>query len=144
MLRALRVLGREKGFAGFAIISLALGIGALTTAFAVVHGVLLRPLPYAEPERLHAVAEFASQFAREYPRLPVNAAHFARWQKQCASCEAGALLRNTSFDLTGDGEPERVDGVETTWQLFQMLGVRHGWAVRSRKAMTSPAALFTS
>lgn len=124
MTHALRVLAREQRFTGLAIVTLAVGIGAVTTAFAIVHGVLLKPLRYANPERLYAVAEFASQFAKAYPSLPVNAAHFGRWQKQCASCEAGALIRSASFDLTGDGEPERLEGVETTWQLFQLLGAR--------------------
>jgi predicted permease len=124
MAPALRLLSREKRFAGFAIVTLAIGIGALTTAFAIVYGVLLTPLRYAEPGRLYAIAEFASQFAKAYPSLPVNAAHFNRWQQQCASCESGALILSTSFDLTGDGEPERLEGVETTWQLFQLLGVR--------------------
>ena len=86
MTSAVRLLRREKRFAGFAIVTLALGIGAFTTAFAIVYGVLLKPLQYSDPGRLYVVAEVAAQFAREYPRLPVNAAHFNLWQTRCASC----------------------------------------------------------
>ena len=76
MRHALRVLGREKAFAAFAILTLALGIGAVTTIFSVVAGVLLKPLTYKEPGRLFAAAESAPQLAAMHPRLPVNAAHF--------------------------------------------------------------------
>jgi len=121
---ALRVLAREKAFASFAILTLALGIGAVTTIFSVVDGVLLKPLAYADPSRLYAAAESAPQLAQTYPRLPVNAAHFRSWQEQCRSCQAAVLLQPTAFNLTEAGEPERIDGVHCTWQLFQVLGVQ--------------------
>jgi predicted permease len=124
MKHAIRVLAREKAFTCFAVLTLALGIGAVTTISSVVHGVLLRPLAYTDPGRLYAASEFAAQFATSYPRLPVNAAHFNSWQKQCRSCLAGAILQPASFNLTGEGEPERVDGVQCSWQLFHVLGIR--------------------
>ena len=123
MKHALRVLGREKAFTSFAILTLALGIGAVTAIFSVVDGVLLKPLAYAEPSRLYAAAESAAQLVQAYPRLPVNAAHFHSWQQHCRSCESGALVQAAAFNLTGEGEPERIDGVKCTWQLFQVLGV---------------------
>lgn len=92
MKHALRVLAREKAFVAFAVLTLALGIGAVTTIFSVVDGVLLKPLAYKEPGRLYAAAESAPKMALKYPRLPVNASHFRSWQEQCRSCEAGALL----------------------------------------------------
>jgi putative ABC transport system permease protein len=124
MKHALRLLGREKAFTCFAVLTLALGIGAVTTIFSVVEGVLLRPLRYKNPGELYAAAEFAPQFAKEYPKLPVNAAHFRIWREQCKSCTTSALLQPASFNVTGSGEPERVDGVNCTWQLFEVLGVR--------------------
>lgn len=124
MKHALRVLAREKAFAAFAILTLALGIGAVTTIFSVVDGVLLKPLAYQEPGRLYAASESAPQFASAYPRLPVNAAHFRSWQDQCHSCESGALVNPASFNLTGAGEPQRIEGATCTWRLFQVLGVR--------------------
>jgi predicted permease len=124
MKHVLRVLAREKGFTAFAVLTLALGIGAVTTIFSVVDSVLLKPLSYADPGRLYAASESARQLADTYPRLPVNAAHFHSWLKQCRSCESGALLDTAAFNLTGEGEPERIDGVRCTWRLFQVLGVR--------------------
>lgn len=120
---ALRVLGREKAFAAFAILTLALGIGAVTTIFSVVDGVLLKPLAYKEPGRLYAAAESAPKLVQMYPRLPVNASHFRSWQEQCRSCESAALLNPASFNLTGEGEPEQIEGATCTWPLFQVLGV---------------------
>src|SRR5215831_1884098 len=58
-----------------------------------------------------------------YPRLPVNASHFRSWQEQCRSCESAALLNPASFNLTGEGEPEQIEGATCTWSLFQVLGV---------------------
>ena len=123
MKHALRVLAREKAFAAFAVLTLALGIGAVTTIFSVVDGVVLKPLAYKEPGRLYAAAESAPKLAPMYPRLPVNAAHFRSWQEQCRSCEAGALVNPATFNLTGEGEPERIEGATCTWRLFQVLGV---------------------
>ena len=123
MRHALRVLGREKAFAAFAILTLALGIGAVTTIFSVVEGVLLKPLAYKEPGRLFAAAESAPQLSSMHPRLPVNAAHFRSWQEQCQSCEAGVLLNPATFNLTGEGDPEQIEGATCTWRLFQVLGV---------------------
>ncbi len=123
MRQALRVLAREKAFAAFAILTLALGIGAVTAIFSVVDGVLLKPLAYREPGRLYAAAESALKLAPQYPRIPVNAAHFRSWQEQCRSCESGALVNPASFNLTGGGEPERIEGVVCTWPVFQVLGV---------------------
>jgi putative ABC transport system permease protein len=58
-----------------------------------------------------------------YPRLPVNASHFRSFQEQCRSCESAALLNPASFNLTGEREPERIEGATCTWPLFQLLGV---------------------
>src|SRR5204863_1349651 len=101
-----RTLAREKAFAAFAILTLALGIGAVTTIFSIVDGALLKPLAYKEPGRLYAAAASSPKLAHLYPRLPVNASHFHSWQEQCRSCESGALLNPASFNLTDAGEPE--------------------------------------
>jgi len=124
MKHVLRTLARDKAFAAFAILTLALGIGAVTTLFSVVDGVLLKPLAYKELGRLYAAAASAPQLARAYARLPVNAAHFRSWREQCQACEVGVLLNPASFNLTGAGEPERIEGATCTWRLFQVLGVQ--------------------
>jgi len=119
---AFRILVREKTFSIVAVVTLGLGIGAVTAVFSVVDNVLLKPIMYRDPARLYTATESAPQVAHLYPRLPVNAAHFSWWRKQCVSCLQGALLRPDAFNLT-DGEPERLSGVSTTWELFQVLGV---------------------
>jgi predicted permease len=123
MRNAFRVIGREKAFATFAILTLALGIGAVTTIFSVVDSVLMKPLAYKDPGRLYAASESAPKLARVYPRLPVNASHFRSWQEQCRSCDSAALLNPGSFNLTGGGEPEVVEGATCTWPLFGVLGI---------------------
>ena len=67
---ALRVMSREKAFATFAILTLALGIGAVTTIFSIVDSVLLKPLAYKDPGRLYAASESAPKLALVYPSLP--------------------------------------------------------------------------
>lgn len=122
MKHPLRILAREKAFAAFAVLTLALGIGSVTAVFSVLDGVLLKPLAYREPGRLFAASESVPQFAAAYPRLPVNAAHFWSWLQQCRSCQGGTLVNPASFNLTGAGDPERIEGVTCTWQLFRLLG----------------------
>ncbi|HXA49566.1 MAG TPA: ABC transporter permease, partial [Candidatus Acidoferrum sp.] len=124
MTRALRILSREKAFSAFAIVTLGLGIGSVSTIFSVVDGVLLKPLAYRDPATLYAASEAAPKLAAAYPRLPVNGSHFHSWQEQCRSCESAALLNPASFNLTGEGEPERIEGATCTWPLFQILGVQ--------------------
>src|SRR5215831_477932 len=119
-----RILVREKTFTLIAVLMLALGIGAVTTVFSVVDNVLLKPLGFPDPGQLYSATESAPQVAQLYPRLPVNALHFSWWRKQCTSCLRGALLKPDSFNLTGDGEPERLSGVSTTWELFQVLDIQ--------------------
>ena len=121
---ALRILGREKGFSVFVILSLALGIAAVTTIFSVVDSVLLKPLPYAEPQRLFTVSESLPRITQIPPRIPVNGAHFHTWRTQDRLCSELALLDPRSFNLTEGGEPERIGGVATTWELFRLLGVQ--------------------
>jgi predicted permease len=119
---AFRQMRREKTFATFAILTLAFGIGAASTMFSIVDTVLLQPLAYKDPGRLYAASESAAKLARVIPRLPVNASYSRSWQEQCRSCESVALLNPASFNLTGRGEPEMVDGATCTWPLFHLLG----------------------
>ena len=65
----------------------------------------------------------APQLASTYPKLPVNAAHFRLWLDQCRSCEDGVLVNPASFNVTGEGDPEYVEGATCTWPLFRVLGV---------------------
>ena len=121
---AARTLLREPGFTFIAVIMLGLGLGATTAVFSLVNGVLLTPLPYKEPERLVTVREVMPQIAHLYPSLPVNARHFVEWRKECRSIEAMALFEPATVNLTGSGEPERLDAARVSPNMFRVLGIQ--------------------
>jgi predicted permease len=117
----LRMLWKSPSFTIVAIVALALGIGANTAIFSVVNTVLLRPLPYKEPERLVMVWEDASKHG--YPRDTPAAANYIDWREQNQVFEGMAAIADQSFNLTGVGEPERIDGRRVSGNLFALLGV---------------------
>src|SRR5271165_22334 len=121
---ALRALARNPGSAAGAILTLGLGIGANTAIFTVFNGILLRPLPYPQPERLVSVEEIVPKFALFGATLPANAWHFREWRKHNRSFEQMALLSSLDFTLTSAGEPERVAGARVSASLFPMLGIQ--------------------
>jgi putative ABC transport system permease protein len=117
---ALRQLGRSPGFASVAVLTLALGIGAASTIFSVVNAVLLRPLPYPEPERLVRVHEVLQQFGR----FSVAPANFLDWRQQATVFERIAAMNSTSGTLNQNGSPERITGALVSWDLFELLRVQ--------------------
>jgi putative ABC transport system permease protein len=118
---AVRLQLKNPAFTIIAIIALALGIGANTAIFSVVNTVLLRPLPYKDPERLVMVWEDSSRHG--YPRDTPAAANFVDWRDQSQVFEGMAAIADTSFNLTGSGEPERLEGRRVSANLFPLLGV---------------------
>jgi putative ABC transport system permease protein len=121
---ALRALLREPGFAAVSVSMLALGLGAVTAIFSLVNTVLLKPLSYRDPERLMVIREVLPAVAHMYPSLPVNARHFVEWRKDCRAFESMAVVEPSAFNVTGDGEPERIDGAQVSPNLFRVLGAR--------------------
>jgi putative ABC transport system permease protein len=121
---ALRALGRNPGYAAIVILILAVGIGANTAMFSIVDGVLLRALPFREPEQLYAVREAVPKFASLAPEIPVNANHFFEWRKRWTAAEQLALIDSLTFNLTSGGEPERVTASRVSANLFSLLGVQ--------------------
>ncbi len=117
----LRMLLKNPAFTIIAVVALALGIGANTAIFSVVNAVLLRPLPYKNPERLVMVWEDNSK--QGFPRDTPAAANYVDWRDQNHVFEGMAAMVDVSFNLTGTGEPERVDGQRVSASLFQLLGV---------------------
>ncbi len=117
-----RALLANRGFATVTILTLALGIGANTAIFSMINAVLLRPLPYAEPERLVMVWEDAS-FAG-FPRNTPAPANYADWKTQNTVFEGMAAIRTQDFSLTGDGEPEKVSAYGVTADMFALIGVQ--------------------
>src|SRR2546423_1524163 len=118
---ALRMLGKNPAFTSIAIIALALGIGANSAIFSVVNAVLLRPLPFKHPEQLVMVWENAAHLG--FPRNTPSPANFLDWQKQAQSFAGMAAMAERSFNLTGVGEPERLEGRRVSANLFDLLGV---------------------
>ncbi|HWS88053.1 MAG TPA: ABC transporter permease [Pyrinomonadaceae bacterium] len=116
-----RTLWKNKAFTAVAIVALALGIGANSAIFSVVNTVLLRPLPYADPERLVMVWEDNSKIG--YPRDTPAAANYVDWRDQNQVFEGMAATADRSFNLTGVGEPERFDGKRVSANFFKLLGV---------------------
>jgi putative ABC transport system permease protein len=119
---AVRSLVKRPGFAAIAVITLALGIGSNTAIFSVVNAVLLRPLPFPEPDRLVMIWEDAS-FAG-FPRNTPAAANYADWKTQNQTFADMAAQDSRSMNLTGDAEPERIDASGVTANFFSLLGVR--------------------
>lgn len=117
---SIRQLLKSPGFSVVAILTLALGIGSSSAIFSVVNGVLLRPLPYPDAESLVRVHEVVPQ----YGRFSVAPANFIDWRKQSTSFERIAAYSGNSGTFTwGDG-PERVQGANVSWDLFDLLKVR--------------------
>jgi putative ABC transport system permease protein len=119
-----RSLRKSPMFTAVAVLTLAVGIGANTVVFSTIDGVLLRPLAYSDPDRIYTVRVFVPKYAHIYPDLPVNGRHFDEWRKVCRSCESMALLAIAAFNLGGAGEPQRVEAVGATSEIFPMLGVK--------------------
>ncbi len=126
---ALRQLGRSPGFTSVAIIIMALGIGANTAIFSVVHAVLLEPLPFRDADRLVQIWHVPPQTS--FPgmtRFSVSAANFLDWQKQNDVFEQMALYGGTGYDITGEGKPETVHASTVSADFFSVLGAQplHG------------------
>jgi putative ABC transport system permease protein len=119
----LRQLWRAPGFTTAAVLALGLGVGATTAIFSVLDAVVLRPLPYAQPERLVTLRESnAVQGLDREPMSPVNFVDYRALNQVFA--DAAAWWR-PNLTLTGEGqEPLRVRGIETSTNLFTVLGVR--------------------
>jgi len=120
---ALRMLRRQPGFTAVALVALALGIGANTAIFSIVNGVLLRPLPYPDPDRLVQIwrdLRLQDGPAQEWASAPV----FFEWQAQTDVFERVAAVTGWGPSLTGAGDPERVVGAQVSRDYFEALGAR--------------------
>jgi predicted permease len=118
---AVRQLRSAPAFAIAAVLTLALGIGANTAVFSVVNAVLLKPLPYADPDRLVAVESLDM-------RVPVpnsmSYPDFFDFRSRNRTLEHLVTGRDTNLVLTGEGQPTQLDGEMVTWDLFPALGLR--------------------
>jgi predicted permease len=115
----LRMLVKSPGFTIVAVLTLALGIGANTALFSVVNGVLFKPLPYPQPEKLVWLAESKPNFATGSISYP----NFRDWQKDNHTFSGMAIYRSYNFNLLGVGEAEQLRARFISSEFFSVLGV---------------------
>jgi putative ABC transport system permease protein len=118
---AFRGMRKSPGFALTAVLSLALGIGANTAIFTVVNAVLLKPLPFPQPDRLVQIWE--SQPAKGWLRNVVNPITFLDWRERTHSFENMAAVSGHTMNLTGLGDPIALEGTQVSPQYFSILRV---------------------
>ena len=116
-----RMMWKNPGFTVVAVLALALGIGANSAIFSVVNTVLLRPLPYRNPDQLVMVWEDDTKGG--YPRDTPAAANYMDWRNQSSVFEGMAAIADQNFNLTGTGDPEKLVGRRVSANLFPLLGV---------------------
>jgi putative ABC transport system permease protein len=120
---AVRALARARGYAVTTVLVTALGVGATTAVFSVADHVLVRPLPFPEPDRLVRVWQDQSQSG--YSRIELSPGNFRDWKAASKDAFSGlATFTNASMNLTWSGQPERLDGILASDDFFQTLGVR--------------------
>ena len=121
---SVRALARSPGFTIVAVAVLALGIGATSAIFSLMSAVWLKPLPFADAERLVTLWIDLSAIGGG-PRMQVTPSHYDDWQAGAQSFESMTGIEPGAFNLTGDGgEPERLAGVRTTANLFETIGLQ--------------------
>src|ERR687893_1396964 len=120
---SLRRLAKSPAFTAIVVVTLALGIGANTAIFSVVNAVLLRALPYREPERLVTINHFYNNPELNYLEAPVSAIGFRDYRDKTQSFQAVAVETGWSANLTGDGDPERVPAARVSGDYFRVHGV---------------------
>src|ERR1044071_2922782 len=116
-----RMLVKKPGFTFGAVLALALGIGANSAIFSVVNSVLLRPLPFKAPDQLMIVWEDGSKYG--FPKDTPAPANFVDWRDQNQVFESMAAVASQTFNLTGTGEPEKIEGQRVSATFFPLLGV---------------------
>jgi putative ABC transport system permease protein len=117
---AARLLRRHPAFTAVTLTVLALGIGATTAMFSIVNSVLLRPLPFREPDRL---VMLENKWLPRFPRFEASPLDFISWKEECQSYSDIAAFRHLVFNLTEGDLPERIAGLRVTANLTELLGV---------------------
>jgi predicted permease len=126
---ALRNIARRPAAMSLAVFTIAIGIGASSAMFSVVDTVLLRPLPYPDPERVVSVYPTIPEWrghqslGHVWDRASWSYPEFAEWKQRQTSFEIGAVISGGAETLTGAGEPERINTGRASWELFSILGV---------------------
>src|ERR1035437_4500103 len=134
----LKLLRHAPGFTALAVGALALGIGANTAIFSTVDTVLLRPVPYSDPDRVVMVWE--DNFAASFPTATPAPGNFVDWKQRNHVFTDMAATRSASANLTADGPPEQVVGRATTANFFDVLGVKPAAGTRDALVILEVAA----
>jgi putative ABC transport system permease protein len=119
-----RMLRKNAGFAVVAILTLALGIGANTAIFSVIEAVLLRPLPYDNPDRIVVVME--SNPSKGFPQFSASPPNYMDWRKESTSFGQMSSVSRGDFVYTGGAEPERLTGANVAPSFFSVMGAQPG------------------
>ncbi|HYN85047.1 MAG TPA: ABC transporter permease [Pyrinomonadaceae bacterium] len=131
-----RTLWKSPGFTLVAVLALALGIGANSAIYSVVNAVLLRALPYENPDRLVMLWEQHPQAGR----MGAAAANFVEWRKAATSFDGMTIFAQSSFDLAGEGEAERIEGTRASASFFEVIGGRAAVGRTFREGDDAPGA----
>src|SRR5688572_29051001 len=119
---AARSLRRTPGFTIVAVAVLALGIGATSAILSLVSAVWLKPLPFADADRV--VSLWINRSLNGRPRIEITPGHYVDWSERAQSFEQMTLIESVSVNFTGDGgEPERLSGLRSTANLFTTIGL---------------------
>ncbi|MBP1636146.1 MAG: transporter permease [Acidobacteria bacterium] len=119
---ALRMARKTPGFTLVAVLTLGLGVGAVTSIFSLANGVLLRPLPFDDPDRLVAISEGLPRL--DYPVIPFSPPDFDAYTRLNRTMAGVAAYDNRQVELSGVSQPERLVAARVTPNLFPLLGVR--------------------
>src|SRR3954470_2569607 len=118
----LRVLAKSRGFTAVAVLSLAIGIGANSAIFSVTNALLIRPLPYSTADRIAILWQRSPGL--NVPQDWFSIGQYLDIATQTSAFERVAAAIGTSFNMTGNGRPERIDGVRVSSSLFPIFGAR--------------------
>jgi predicted permease len=138
----IRALRRAPGFAVLSVVTLALGLGAATVVFSVVNGVLIKPLPYPDPERLVSIWNTARASAGE---VPLSATQFFTYRDENRAFAAFGLWSSGTASVTASGEPEEIRTLQVTHGTLQALGVAPAigrWFSREDDAPGQPESII--
>jgi putative ABC transport system permease protein len=147
LMRSIRVFRKNPAFALAAVLTLAVGIGANTAIFSVIESILLRPLPYKDPKSL---VQFWNTYLPTIPKGPNSAGDFREFRQKAQSFSGMEAYIDIpeGLNLTGQGEPARLEARYATSGLFPMLGIQpvagRGFTSEEDNAGSPPAVLISS
>jgi predicted permease len=122
---SIRQLRKSPGFSLTAILTLALGIGAVASVFSVVNAVLLKPFAYRDPSRLVVMREVVEEMRDQYPAVPCNYLHYLRLKKNSKTLQDATVFENKGVSVSTNGDhPNIIGAVSVSPNFFQVLGVQ--------------------